>query len=151
MCGIFGSITETPIGAHCLRKIQDSLSHRGPDGGRHEDWELPGMGWISMVHTRLSIFDLSEAGNQPMHDSDGRVLVFNGEIYNWPELRKELESKGHVFHTLRPCTVAAHINGIAYLVRNGIERLRISNNAISSVQMPFYLGWAGECNRHSGR
>lgn len=70
----------------------EPLLHRGPDGG--DEWvdEEPG---IALAHRRLAIVDLSPAGHQPMISADGRmVLVYNGEIYNAPELRAELESAG---------------------------------------------------------
>lgn len=87
MCGIGGCITtemgELPL---MLATMQDLMAHRGPDAsGRHID------GPVGLCHTRLSILDLSEAANQPMATADGRfVIVFNGEIYNWRQLRDEL-------------------------------------------------------------
>ena len=81
MCGIIGS-TKYPID----RIVLNDIAHRGPDSkGLHVDSN------ISLGHTRLSIIDLS-AGQQPMVSSDGqKVLVFNGEIYNYLELKKELD------------------------------------------------------------
>jgi asparagine synthase (glutamine-hydrolysing) len=79
----------------CLEKMGKSIVHRGPDhGGTYID------NTIGLVHRRLSILDLSDAGNQPMVSDSGRyVIVFNGEIYNFKELRKELENDGVVFQT----------------------------------------------------
>jgi len=78
-----------------LGGAERDLFHRGPDyGGRLSE---PGQ---ALVFRRLSIMDVTEAGNQPMTDSTGRLsLVFNGEIYNYPELKKELESQGAVFQS----------------------------------------------------
>ena len=93
MCGIFGVVGEIDgaLAAGCL----DTLSHRGPDG--RGLWSEPG---ITLGHRRLSILDLSEAGRQPMPDSSGRFHVtFNGEIYNFLELRRELEALGYGFRT----------------------------------------------------
>jgi asparagine synthase (glutamine-hydrolysing) len=93
MCGIAGI-----IGADApdqLRLMTQMLAHRGPDDGAV--WTMPGAG---LGHRRLSILDLSEAGRQPMASEDGRyVLVYNGEIFNYTELRDELRGKGHAFRS----------------------------------------------------
>src|SRR5699024_9430645 len=89
MCGIIGGL-HNPITDKVLR----SIHHRGPDHQQVFQWKNLGFG-----HTRLSIVDLSEAGNQPMQTEDGRYcIVFNGEIYNHAKLREELSGisfKGH--------------------------------------------------------
>ena len=95
MCGLLGT-----IGFKDDKKLNiKSIVHRGPDAiGKWESkqGEFP----IFLGHTRLSILDLSEAGNQPFQSTDGRyVLVYNGEIYNFIELRSQLESLGEIFHT----------------------------------------------------
>src|SRR5947209_14336263 len=111
MCGIFGFVTPTPqpFSRALAERIDRKLAHRGPDD----------RGWLSvqastlergtvlrgtapahvhLLHRRLAILDLSDGAHQPMSSSDGRHhLVFNGEIYNYLELRKELESLGHRF------------------------------------------------------
>ena len=97
MCGIVGifDISEKrEINHDLLHKMNESQFHRGPDeGGLHIEAGL-GFG-----HRRLSIIDLS-SGQQPMHSADGNVvLTYNGEIYNFPELRKELEALGYTFKT----------------------------------------------------
>ena len=75
-----------------LAKARDTLSHRGPDG-KGEWWSDDRT--IGLAHRRLSIFDLTSAADQPMHDPSSRfVIVFNGEIYNFPELKAELKSFG---------------------------------------------------------
>lgn len=78
-----------------LEKMGESIVHRGPDhGGTYID------NTIALVHRRLSILDLSDAGNQPMVSDSGRyIIVFNGEIYNFKELKKDLENNGVVFQT----------------------------------------------------
>ena len=93
MCGILGYSGE--FNANALKAGMRSIDHRGPDDN---GVFLNDTGNIGLAHTRLSILDLSPLGHQPMLSSDGHVvLVFNGEIYNFKELRKELEDRGHVF------------------------------------------------------
>lgn len=99
MCGICGIIDFSDQGnfdQEVIGKMVGSIQHRGPN---HSDtWTAGG---VALGHARLSIIDLSEAGNQPMRTADGRyVMVFNGEVYNFSELREELERdrvqfKGH--------------------------------------------------------
>ncbi len=97
MCGIAGfSLFNFQEGdATTLDKMGQAIYHRGPDaGGVYIDDH------IGLCHRRLSILDLSEAGNQPMYSSDGKlVIVFNGEIYNFLEIRAELEAQGHQFNS----------------------------------------------------
>ncbi len=91
MCGIFGYIGQ--IDAELVRTCTNRLAHRGPDG--YGEWLSPE---ASFGHRRLAILDLSDHGRQPMVSMDGRyVLVFNGEIYNFVELRSDLEKHGHRF------------------------------------------------------
>ena len=98
MCGIVGYASiNKPFPAALLLQMRDTLRHRGPDDAgawRSQD------GLVALGHRRLAIIDLSPAGRQPMADSSGRLqIVFNGEIYNYQELRRELESRNHVFRT----------------------------------------------------
>ena len=94
MCGIFGVVGK-PIDEGLARKCTDRLSHRGPDSGRV--WQSEG---ITLGHRRLAIFDLSEKGVQPISYADGRyMMVFNGEIYNFLEIRSELTKKGYTFNS----------------------------------------------------
>jgi asparagine synthase (glutamine-hydrolysing) len=100
MCGIAGFFDlkgrgVRPDGADLLGRQIYAMTYRGPDA--KVAWNGPGVG---MVHARLSIIDLSVAANQPMASEDGRLMiVFNGEIYNFLELRGELEAKGYSFRT----------------------------------------------------
>ena len=97
MCGIAGLInlngdTVSPV---ILKKMTDAIAHRGPDGEGHWIEENVGIG-----HRRLAIIDLTPAGHQPMVSSDNRyVLSYNGEIYNYRELRAELETEGFWFRS----------------------------------------------------
>ena len=94
MCGILGHIPACEEGH--FRSALDRLSHRGPDGyGIWHDEDRS----ISLGHRRLAILDLSENGKQPMEWAGRYVITFNGEIYNYVELRKELEKKGIRFKT----------------------------------------------------
>ena len=97
MCGIVGTFhfdSSEPVSKELLLRQTDSLAHRGPDaGGLWCDHS------IGLGHRRLSIIDL-EGGLQPMWDSENRIgIVFNGEIYNYRELRETLSKKGHTFHS----------------------------------------------------
>ena len=97
MCGIAGimNVHGGPVSPVVLRAMTDIVRHRGPDGDGH--WIHHGVGF---GHRRLAIVDLSPAGAQPMHSADGTlVITFNGEIYNWRELRRELGKRGAVFRT----------------------------------------------------
>ncbi|GGN57977.1 amidotransferase 1, exosortase A system-associated [Novosphingobium indicum] len=97
MCGIAGIFhleTPKPVDPARVEAMCDAIAHRGPDG--HGIWTAPGVG---LGHRRLSIIDLA-GSPQPMAASDGRaMLVFNGEIYNFQELRQELKSAGATFRT----------------------------------------------------
>jgi asparagine synthase (glutamine-hydrolysing) len=100
MCGIAGHWRTRPDdGSTVLRRALARLAHRGPDDRGVES--LTGAwGSLALGHTRLSIIDLSAGGHQPMHSPDDRyVIVFNGEIYNYRELRDELASLGHRFRS----------------------------------------------------
>lgn len=95
MCGIVGSSSHTGVGPSRGTAALKALIHRGPDDTGNF---LSPDARIGLAHTRLSILDLSPLGHQPMLSDDGRVvLVFNGEIYNFRELRAELEALGHRF------------------------------------------------------
>ena len=97
MCGIAGLLHTdgAPASSVLLKRMTDAILHRGPDGeGSHID------GSVALGHRRLAIIDLSAAGHQPMSTDDGRyVIAYNGEVYNFNELRIELEAKGHRFHS----------------------------------------------------
>lgn len=96
MCGICGifNLNQQPVAPVEIEKMNNTMFHRGPDGGDvHTDNN------IGLGHRRLSIIDLS-TGDQPMSSSDGQItIVFNGEIYNFQKLKSALEQKGHIFKT----------------------------------------------------
>lgn len=100
MCGIAGILTPGRLDARhgtAVAAMQGAIRHRGPDDcGR---WQAPS-GQAAFAHTRLSVIDLSPAGHQPMSTPDGRfTITFNGEIYNFKELRRSLEQRGVTFQT----------------------------------------------------
>src|SRR5262245_24406427 len=107
MCGIAGILysdsSRIPDRA-LLQAMGDAIAHRGPDG---EGFLCePGVG---LVHRRLSIIDLS-GGGQPMGNEDGSIqVVFNGEIYNFPQVRAGLEARGHRFRTRSDTEVLVHL------------------------------------------
>src|SRR6202049_5137144 len=106
MCGIAGIVARDGevIDAEQVRRMTDAIVHRGPD-----DEGILAEANIGLGMRRLSIIDLS-GGRQPIHNEDKTVwVVFNGEIYNFPELRPELEKKGHKFHTHTDTEVIVHL------------------------------------------
>lgn len=106
MCGISGIFhfdSGRIVDQQVLKRMTDTLSHRGPDGSGFFVEGNVGLG-----HRRLSIIDLT-TGDQPQYSDDGKIaIVFNGEIYNYIELRKELESLGHSFRTTSDTEVIIH-------------------------------------------
>lgn len=95
MCGIAGifNLNGEPVAPDMLRNMTDAITHRGPDSeGFYID------SFVGLGHRRLSIIDLSRAGHQPMRTRNGQVAIsYNGEVYNFKELRRELEQLGHRF------------------------------------------------------
>ncbi|HKV91089.1 MAG TPA: asparagine synthase (glutamine-hydrolyzing) [Candidatus Angelobacter sp.] len=106
MCGIFGQIGSSPAGEKCGME----LYHRGPDDGGLKYFALSqSTVWVSLQHRRLSIIDLSSAGHQPMCNEDESIwITFNGEIYNFQELRAELLAAGHRFRSNTDTEVIVH-------------------------------------------
>src|SRR5688572_11351112 len=93
MCGIAGWLGTLSDGEIHAAHITETLRHRGPDAHGIRSWPE-----ATLIHTRLSIIDLSPAGAQPMANEDQTVwTVFNGEIYNHRDLRHNLEARGHMF------------------------------------------------------
>ncbi|MFM1745196.1 MAG: hypothetical protein RLZZ630_1133 [Bacteroidota bacterium] len=99
MCGIAGVVERNPgfVDEAMLGKMAEAIRHRGPD---HQGVWVSGTGLAGFSHRRLSIIDLNPSGNQPMQSPDGRfTIVFNGEIYNYVELRDQLVSQGFNFRS----------------------------------------------------
>jgi asparagine synthase (glutamine-hydrolysing) len=106
LCGICGIVNGSgePVEADVLLRMREALIHRGPDdGGSHID------GPVGLAMRRLSIIDL-DTGHQPIFNEDGTVcVVFNGEIYNYRELREGLIARGHHFSTQTDTEVVVHL------------------------------------------
>lgn len=106
MCGIVGIVNfdSCQVSEDLLIKMRDSLHHRGPDdAGLYID------GSVGLGHRRLSILDLSQSGRQPMCNDDQTVwITYNGEIYNYQDIRKDLEGKGYVFRSRTDTEVLLH-------------------------------------------
>lgn len=107
MCGIVGHINRAnPINLELFNSMRDTLFHRGPDDAATQ---ILNFGSVALGHRRLSIIDLSEDGKQPMCNEDGKVwLTFNGEIYNFQELKNELKRCGHIFKSKTDSEVLIH-------------------------------------------
>jgi asparagine synthase (glutamine-hydrolysing) len=161
MCGIAGIFQVAMLRdetQHNLCRMGQALSHRGPDAG--DIWSRPENG-IGLVHRRLSVVDLSAAGNQPMVSASGRyVIVFNGEIYNHNDLRKDIPStswRGHSdTETLLAgfeawgvqLTVQRCIGMFAFAVWDQSERrLILGRDRIG--EKPLYYGWCGKGDRRA--
>ncbi|HEX2450381.1 MAG TPA: asparagine synthase (glutamine-hydrolyzing) [Gemmatimonadales bacterium] len=99
MCGIAGVVWRRPADHEALAEAQRRIAHRGPDDAgacwwTHQDYS------VGLASQRLAILDLSPAGRMPMSNPAGTVwIVYNGEVYNFRELRRELEARGHTFHS----------------------------------------------------
>jgi asparagine synthase (glutamine-hydrolysing) len=157
MCGITGILAFTEEGKKYLDKIDDavkSLHHRGPDGSgvfRH--------GNVALGHTRLAIIDTSDAAAQPFTSSDGRyTIVFNGEIFNYKELRAELEKEGCTFRSRSDTEVLLTLyakEGDNFLNKlNGFFAFAIYDSENSSIflardrygEKPLYWGYSENSN-----
>ena len=160
MCGFAGFLTfdgtEYSTLVHSAGSMADTLVHRGPDDSGV--WADAASG-IALAFRRLSIIDLSPAGHQPMHSADGRyVIVFNGEIYNFGELRKQLEQsgqapewRGHSDTEVMLALISARgveraleqsIGMFAFALWDTHSRtLHLARDRIG--EKPLYYGWAG--------
>lgn len=154
MCGIIGILNRggSPVDRAVLGTMTRSLAHRGPDGeGTFVD------GALGFGHRRLSIIDLSPAGHQPMETPEGDlVITYNGEVYNFNELRDELEALGHSFSSRTDTEVVLHAYqewGVHCLDRfNGMFAFAVWNKRTQELFLardrygikPLYYTWVGE-------
>jgi asparagine synthase (glutamine-hydrolysing) len=122
MCGIagvFGALDD--LAGALTKRMCDAMVHRGPD--QDGLWQSPGGHGVVFGHRRLSILDLSDAGRQPMLDPTGAVaIVFNGECYNFAELRTELEALGRRF--VSSCDTEVILAAYLEWGEQSIQRLR---------------------------
>lgn len=160
MCGITGfydvknRLQRSDLQARC-RAMAKAITHRGPDQG--DIWVDEAYG-VALGHRRLSILDLSDAGRQPMVSASGRyVLVYNGEIYNSPALRVELEAKGAAFRGRSDTEVllaAIELWGLNLALQkiNGMFAFALWDQQKKMLHFardrlgkkPLYIGWAGD-------
>ena len=104
MCGFVGFTNTKDNSNRIIEDMMDKIRHRGPDsGGKYTDE------YIALGFRRLSIIDITESGDQPIYNEDrSKVLLFNGEIYNFRSIREELVAKGHIFTTKTDSEVLLH-------------------------------------------
>src|SRR5881397_2496516 len=154
MCGIVGVLRAdgAPIPEALLARMRDSLVHRGPD-----DAGLYLKGPVGLGARRLSVLDPTPAGHQPMGNHDGTLwIVFNGEIYNYVELRQELRSAGHQLVSQSDTEVLLHLyeqfgkeclhrlNGMfAFAIWDARERVLFAARDRLGIK-PFYYHHTGE-------
>jgi asparagine synthase (glutamine-hydrolysing) len=137
MCGIVGvfNLNGEPFGLSALKGMADAIAHRGPDGDGYFVQDN-----IALAHRRLSILDLSPKGTQPMTSKDGQwVVVFNGCIYNFLELKQELMAMGHEFISTTDTEVI--VEGLAAYGPSFFERLNgmFAVGAWHKTQKALYL------------
>ena len=138
MCGICGFITKRDYKLEQLRKMNDRMYHRGPDDSGEEIYPVGADRILGMAQRRLSIQDLSPLGHQPMSTSDNRVtLVFNGEIYNFLELREELKEYPFRSHCDTEVIIAAYLKwGISCIDRfNGMFAIALYDREINMLYL----------------
>lgn len=155
MCGIAGyiSLNDTPVDESVLQRMTDQVAHRGPD-----DAGILIRGGVGLGHRRLAIVDLSPDGHQPMIDGESRcAIVFNGEIYNYIELRRELEALGQVFSTASDTEVilkayrqwgessVEHFNGMwAFAIHDPDRQVIFMSRDRFGVKPLYYANFAGK-------
>ena len=155
MCGIAGIISENKarVSVDKLKKMTNIIAHRGPDG---DGYWISGNGMVGFGHRRLSIIDLSHDADQPMHYMDRYTIVFNGEIYNYIELKETLHKQGYSFKTSSDTEVLMAIydrdkeNCLCHL--DGMFSFVIYDNVSNEIfgardrfgEKPFYYNYDGK-------
>lgn len=138
MCGICGFIARKNITIEELKKMNDTIYHRGPDDAGEEIYPLSGGRSVGLAQRRLSIQDLSPLGHQPMHSKDKRLsVIFNGEIYNFLELREELSDYTFLSHCDTEVIIAAYLKwGISCVDKfNGMFAICIYDREDDSIYL----------------
>lgn len=155
MCGICGFISKQNITLEQLRGMNDTMYHRGPNDSGEEIYPARDGFTVGLAQRRLSIMDLSPLGHQPMHSKDKRIsVVFNGEIYNYPELREELSDYSFVSTCDTEVIIAAYLKwGISCIDKlNGMFAICIFDRETQEVflardrigKKPLYYEMDGE-------
>lgn len=138
MCGICGFIARKNITIEELKKMNDTIYHRGPDDAGEEIYSLSGGRSVGLAQRRLSIQDLSPLGHQPMRSKDKRLsVIFNGEIYNFLELREELSDYTFLSHCDTEVIIAAYLKwGISCVDKfNGMFAICIYDREDDSIYL----------------
>ena len=138
MCGICGFIMKQDVKRETLKKMNDTMYHRGPDDSGEELYYIGSDRTLGLAQRRLSIQDLSPLGHQPMHSPDKRIsLVFNGEIYNFLELREELKDYPFKSHCDTEVIIAAYLKwGISCVNRfNGMFAIALFDRDRGSLYL----------------
>ena len=137
MCGICGFISKREISTKRLVEMNNTMRHRGPDDSGVIIMQNDAYS-IGLAHRRLSILDLSEAGHQPMSSKDGLItVVFNGEIYNYNELKKELSDYNYISTCDTEIIIAAYLKwGIKAVNKfNGMFAIGIYDKRIGQLYL----------------
>ena len=138
MCGICGFITNQKISKYNLTEMNDTLAHRGPDDHGEEIYQAETDLFVGFAQRRLSIIDLTEHGHQPMHSSDKRVsVVFNGEIYNYQEIKKEMGDYPFQSNSDTEIIIAAYLKwGIDFVERiNGMFAIAVYDRKYNAIYL----------------
>lgn len=132
MCGIAGYFGQHSLNKNLIKKTSNCLSHRGPDGEGFYTHNYKNK-TIALIHRRLAIIDLESRSNQPFLYKN-TTLIFNGEIYNYLEIRSELENLGHVFKTSGDTEVLIH------------ALYQWNHNALAKLEGMWAFSWYNEKN-----
>lgn len=159
MCGICGYITRREYNEQILKDMNDTMCHRGPDDSGLYQIKLSSGQYLGFAHRRLSIMDLSVLGHQPMFNADKSIcIIYNGEVYNFVELRKSLESEGYSFRSNCDTEVllaAYEEYGISFLnMLNGMfafaiydsreDKVILARDRIGKKPLYYYIGNQGD-------
>ncbi len=138
MCGICGFVSGKEIPKSVLVQMNNSLAHRGPDDHGEEIYQLHSDRYVGFAQRRLAIMDLSDKGHQPMHSPNGRVsMIFNGEIYNYQELRTEIRDYPFKSECDAEVIIAAYLKwGINFVNKiNGMFAIALLDREDDSVYL----------------
>ncbi|CAN5543693.1 asparagine synthase (glutamine-hydrolyzing) [soil metagenome] len=154
MCGVAGFFSTKHVASDRIDRMTQAIYHRGPDA--KGIWKSSDS-HVGLGHRRLAILDLSERGIQPLYSQDRKhVFVYNGEIYNFPEIRKELETLGHEFDSTADTEVVfkallqwgeaavQKFNGMWAFIWVDLEKRRLFASRDYAGIKPLYYSWDGE-------